>query len=148
MPTHNRLPFAITLPLIAFLGCSSGPKQTKEAVRQGVIEYLKNRKGINVDSMDVQVGSVSFRGNEADATVTMSAKGSTDHSNSMQIKYVLEAKDGKWTVKARSSLSDHGGGMESLGPMNAPSESGSEGRPTGALPPGHPPTSSAGGEKK
>jgi len=108
------------------------------------MDYLKNRKGLNVDSMDVQVGSVSFRGNEADATVTMSAKGSTDHSNSMQMKYVLEVKDGKWTVKGRSGGSEHGGAMEAPGPTGAPSGM----PPSGAMPPGHPPTDGSGGAKK
>jgi hypothetical protein len=110
------------------------------------MDYLKNRKGLNVDSMDIQVGSVSFRGNEADATVTMSAKGTTDHANSMQMKYVLEAKDGKWTVKGRSGASEHGGAMEAPGPSGSPSAM----PPSGAMPPGHPPAdaSSGAGAKK
>ncbi len=113
-------------------------------MQKALIEYLAGRSGISVDSMDIEVTTVTFRGNEADAQVTFKAKGSSDASNLMQMKYVLEQKDGKWTVKGRSGMSDHGGSGAMTG--------GSEAMP--AMPPGHPPTSAApapgekAGEKK
>jgi hypothetical protein len=86
--------------------------------------------------MDVQVGSVSFRQNEADATVIFQAKGSKDPAASMTMKYVLEQKDGQWVVKGRSGANSHGGAAgQSSGPHNPPPPTGGE------LPPGHPPTS-------
>lgn len=107
-------------------------------MQKAVVEYLAGRSGISVDSMDIEVTSVTFRGNEADAQVSFRAKGSTDASNLMQMKYVLEQKDGKWVVKGRSGMSEHGGQTGG---------SGTEAMP--AMPPNHPPMGGAapGGEK-
>lgn len=116
-------------------------------MQKALVDYLAGRSGISVESMDIEVTSVTFRGTEADAQVTFKAKGSTDASNLMQMKYVLEQKDGKWTVKGRSGMSEHGGGAGAPGgaPGGAP-----QGMP--AMPPGHPPTApeaaEKGGEKK
>jgi hypothetical protein len=124
--------------LLALIGCSKSAPQDKSAVQKALVDYLASRSGISVESMDIEVTSVTFRANEADAQVTFKAKGSADASNLMQMKYVLEQKDGKWTVKGRSGASEHGG----------PS-GGSQ-----ALPPGHPPAAGApasgekAGEKK
>ncbi|MFN7934841.1 MAG: hypothetical protein U0R19_16045 [Bryobacteraceae bacterium] len=112
-------------------------------MQKALVDYLAGRSGISVESMDIEVTSVTFRGNEADAQVTFKAKGSTDASNLMQMKYVLEQKDGKWTVKGRSGASEHGGPSGGSGSQAMP-----------AMPPGHPPTSGAApsgekaGEKK
>ncbi len=92
--------------------------------------HLKTRGDIDLSQMTVEVGSVNFRKDEADATVTFRAKGSTDAGGSMAIGYTLEAKDGKWVVKGRrsgASADPHGG---------APA--------TPALPPGHPPAPNPG----
>jgi len=102
------------------------------------MEYLKTRAGISIDTMDVNVTSVTFRGEEADATVSFSPKGSKDHSGAMNMNYVLENKGGKWVVKGRSGSSQHGGdatGMPKEMPRDMPQ-----------MPPGHPPTDS--GAKK
>ena len=106
-------------------------------MQKALVDYLAGRSGISVESMDIEVTSVTFRGSEADAQVTFKAKGSTDASNLMQMKYVLEQKDGKWTVKGRSGASEHGGaGAPGAAPQGMP-----------AMPPGHPPTASEPGEK-
>ena len=125
------------------MGCSKSAPQDKAIVQKALVDYLAGRSGISVESMDIEVTSVTFRGNEADAQVTFKAKGSTDASNLMQMKYVLEQKDGKWTVKGRSGASEHGGPGGGSGSQAMP-----------AMPPGHPPTSGAApsgekaGEKK
>lgn len=93
------------------------------------MEYLKTRQGLDLNAMDIRIASVSFRQNEAEATVFFQAKGSSDPRNSMQMRYVLEAKNGKWTVKGRSGASEHGSG------------------PSGMLPEGHPPTTAQPGAK-
>lgn len=92
------------------------------------MEYLKTRAGISIDTMDVSVTSVTFRGEEADATVSFSPKGSKDHSQAMNMNYVLENKGGKWVVKGRSGTSQHGG------------EAGGMPKEMPQMPPGHPPT--------
>jgi len=84
-------------------GCAGKAPQSNKAVEDGVLEYLKNRKGLDINSMDVKVNSVTFRGSEADVQVSFTAKGASDTSQPMQMKYVLEQKDGKWTVKGRSN---------------------------------------------
>lgn len=126
---------------VCFSACSKKPDQNKEAVERGVIEYLQNRSGLDVKAMDVRVANVSFRENEAEATVSFSAKGASDASNMMQMRYVLESKDGKWVVKGRSGgQGGHGGGAAG-GP---PGSGGHGGEAPSELPPGHPP---AGGNK-
>ncbi len=80
--------------------------------------------------MQVEIASVSFRQNEADALVSFRPKGSTDASTGMQMQYTLEKKGGRWVVKGKrdSGKSPHGGG----GAMTpAPQD--------GVMPPGHPP---------
>ena len=116
---------------LALAGCGRNI-QNKEAVKEGVMAHLKTRSDIDLTHMDVDVGNVSFRKGEADATVVFRVKGSTDTASSMAIVYTLEEKGGTWAVKGRRS------GAE--GDPHGPSK----GRPQGGLPPGHPP---AGGAK-
>ncbi len=119
------LPWA--LAALALLSSCGENIQTTEAVREGVLAHLKTRSDIDLTNMTVDVSSVSFRKDEADATVTFRASGAQDAAGTMAIQYTLEAKDGKWAVKARKS----GGAGD---PHGAP--------PPG-LPPGHPPAEGA-----
>ncbi|MBI4902264.1 MAG: hypothetical protein HY820_01430 [Acidobacteria bacterium] len=122
------------VPLVlGLIACSKAP-QNREAVEKAVVEYLKGRPGLDMNSMEVQITGLNFREKEADATVVIQAKGTKDAGGSMTMKYVLEQKDGKWVVKGRSGGNEHGG--------SAPG--GAEPPAGGALPPGHPP---AGGTK-
>lgn len=104
--------------------------QNKEAVKEGILAHLKTRSDIDLTYMDVEVGNVSFRKGEADATVIFKVKGSRDASSSMAIVYTLEEKGGSWAVKGRRSS----GEGDPHGPAKAPGQS---------LPPGHPPTGGA-----
>ena len=99
---------------------------TTEAVRQGVLDYLTTRSNLNVSAMNVEVTTVSFRKDEADATVSFTAKGTA--GKGMSMRYTLERKGSKWVVKdkAESGGNPHGGDA-----------------PEGPLPPGHPATGSA-----
>ncbi len=107
------------------LGCSRSAGG-KEAIRQGVIEHLSGRAGLDVKAMQVDVTSVTFRENEADAVVSFRPKGVSDPGAGMQMQYTLEKKGDRWVVKGKreSGTSPHGG---------APAT------PGGTLPPGHPP---------
>ena len=100
-------------------GCNRA-SESKEAIRESVIQYVSGK--VNVGSMDVDVTSIAFKGEEADATVTFRAKGA-DASSGLQMRYTLEQKSGKWVVKekAQAGGSPHG-------------EAGGA-----TLPPGHPP---------
>jgi hypothetical protein len=120
--------------LICALGGCNRASQSKEAIRQGVIDYVSSK--VNVGSMDVNVASIDFKGAEADATVEFRAKGAGPGSG-LQMRYTLEQKSGKWVVKdkAQAGGSPHGVGMA---PAAEPADP--HGNPgAGELPPGHPP---------
>jgi hypothetical protein len=111
------------------LGCSRGP-QTPEAVRQGVIDHLSTRSDLDLASMQVEVTSVSFRQDEADATVSFRPKGGGAASG-MQMRYTLERKGSRWAVKGKGQAPT---GEAPHGNAQRPAE----------FPPGHP---AAGGAK-
>lgn len=124
---------AVLLP-----GCGNRAIQSEAAVRQGVIDYLSQRPGLSLSTMQVDVTSVSFRENEADASVSFRPKGAAGDSG-MTMQYTLERKGNRWVVKGRGQSqaghAPHGMG-QSLGP-DRPFGSGAQGG--AGLPPGHPP---------
>ncbi|MCL4402222.1 MAG: hypothetical protein M1436_06125 [Acidobacteria bacterium] len=99
--------------------------------------------------MNVDVTSVTFRGKEADATVSFAPKGSGAGAG-MTINYVLERQGNRWVVKGRGN----GGGMPHAGAMpqgmggsphggmppmpGLDTGKGAQGAAPGQLPPGHP----------
>jgi hypothetical protein len=123
--------------LLLTAGCSRNI-QNQEAVRSAVIEYLSKRSGLDVNAMQVEVTSVNFRGNEADALVSFRAKGSTDPGQTMQMSYMLERQGNQWVVKVRS-VGSGGSQMPSGHPPTT-----QEG--AGEVPPGHPPVETPQGE--
>jgi hypothetical protein len=114
--------------LVCLMGSCGGNIHNTEAVRQGVIDHLSSRKNLDLDlnAIDLQVTSVSFRENEVDATVSFRAK--TGNAQGMSMRYTLERKGNKWVVKTKA---DTGGS-----PHGA---AGGQGGGGGQLPPGHPP---------
>lgn len=131
---------ALLVAALALAGCNRGV-ESKEAVRQAVIDHLSTRTNLNMASMNVDVTSVSFKGDEADATVAFSPKGAGGSAQGMTMRYTLERKGNRWVVKGRADSGGHGGGMGG-GAMGG-SPHGSE---PPAMPPEHPPVK--GGEKK
>jgi hypothetical protein len=121
------------LLLLALAGCQRRI-DNMESVRQAVLDYLSSRTNLNISSMSVNVASVVFRDNEADAVVTFAAKGSNP-GQGMEMRYTLEKKGGRWVVKNRadSGKNPHGSGMAS--PHGG--DRGNPGEPV-AMPPGHP----------
>ena len=115
------IPLLIALALSA---CNRAP-ESKEAVREGIIEHLNKNSGLDVKSMDVIIENVRFEGSRATAMVSFKPKSSPDAGMSMN--YTLERSGPKWVVQKAAS-GGHGGGM------TAPPATDS-----GALPPGHPP---------
>jgi hypothetical protein len=109
--------------LVLLLGCSRGA-QTPEAVRQGVIEYLSTRSGLDLASMQVEVTSVSFRQDQADATVAFRPKGGGPASG-IEMRYTLERQGARWVVKGKGQAPT---GEAPHGSAQGPAE----------LPPGHP----------
>ena len=111
-------------------------------MRQGVVEHLKARKNLDLDlsAMQVEVTAVSFRENEADATISFVPKGASP-AQGMSMKYTLVRNGSAWQVKQKAEAT---GNPHSGGPAAPPAA-----LPGGtALPPGHPPMPSAGDAKK
>lgn len=123
-------------------GCNRGGIENKEAVRQGVIDYLAGRD-LNVASMSVEVSSVTFKGTEADATVLFTPRGASGGGQSMTMRYTLERQGNRWVVKGKGDPGKEGHGM---GTEGANPHGGMPNMPPGEMPPGHPPVS--GSEKK
>jgi hypothetical protein len=125
------------LTLIAaalLLAACSKDIQNTDAVKQGVVDYLRGRMtqtGLNVDSLQVDVTSVAFQKDQARATVAIRPK-TGDSGGPMMMSYVLDRKGSKWVVRGRTEngVNPHG--------QTAPGD-GSETPPSGTLPPGHPP---------
>ena len=94
--------------------------------------------------MKIEVSSVSFRGNEADALISFTPKG-MESSAGMQMRYTLEKKGNEWVVKGRADSGGHGG----MAPGASP-HGGMPGAGGSSLPPDHPPigSSSTPGTKK
>ena len=126
----------LALPLVAailLLSCGRSTTDNKDAVRQGVVDYLEKRKGqtgLDMNLMNVEVTNVTFDKNEARATVSFRAKDGKAGGD-MSMSYVLERKNDKWVVKGRqeSGMSPHGGGAMPGAPGQMP-----------AMPLNHPPT--------
>lgn len=140
----------VLVAALALAGCKKSV-ENKDLVRQGVLDYLASRPNLSIASMKVDVSAVTFRGTEADATVTFAPKGSTN-APGMSMHYTLERKGDRWVVKGRADSGGHGGGMPGAmgggganphggamgggmgGAMPMPIPQG--GNPTPAMPPG------------
>jgi hypothetical protein len=112
-------------------GCSKDI-QNKDAVRQGVVDYL-SKKGFNLNQMEVEIKQVNFQQDKAQAMVAFKPKGG-QAADGMSLSYQLEKKGNKWeVVKAApgGGANPHGGEMAP--PMGMPPAGG------GAMPPNHPP---------
>jgi hypothetical protein len=145
---YNRVVklFVPLLAAILLFGCSKNI-QTPEAVRSAVVEYLAARApqiGLDVNSMNVEIGATTFEKDTARATVSITPK-NMPGKGGMQMTYNFDRKGDKWVVRAGSSshgtmvppTSGDGPGGQSL-PPGHPSTAGDA--PAGqSLPPGHPP---------
>jgi hypothetical protein len=117
------------LVLLSLAACNRGT-QSKDAVRQGVLDYLTS-KGLNMNGMNVDVTAVQFNGDRAEATVSITAKGGAAGTG-MSPVYLLEQKSGKWTVTGRKETGEpqHGAAPPAAMP-------GAENPHGGTMPPGH-----------
>jgi hypothetical protein len=89
-----RLVFAALL-LAGLIACNRA-NHSNEAIRQGVLDHLAGRD-LNVASMNIEVTSVRFNGDKADATVIFSPKGAAA-AQGMTLRYQMQQKSGKWQV--------------------------------------------------
>ena len=126
----KALPLLLLASVVWLAGCQKNI-QTNEAVRDGVIKHLSQNKNLSIGSMDVDVSAVTFKENEAEATVTFKPKGG-DASSGMSMRYSLEKKGSEWVVKKKAD-SGKGHGSQAM-PGAAPQGTG--------MPPDHPPMGS------
>src|SRR5262249_20410108 len=77
--------------LLSLAACNRGI-QSKEAVREGVIDYLSKRTDLSMRGMTVDVDHVKFEGNRAEAQVTFLPKGGPP-GGGMTMRYTMERKD-------------------------------------------------------
>jgi hypothetical protein len=123
---------AICLAALSLAGCSKNI-DTSEAVKEGVIKDIS--KKVDVQAMDVNVDSVSFREKEADAKVSFKPKGAPA-SQSIVMTYSLERQGDEWHIKNRSMQShdQQQPGQNALPPGHPTAGAGNG----GPLPSGHP----------
>ena len=139
------------LPLLllgfALAGCGSRGAQSENAVRQGVLDYLAQRSDLNMKAMQVDVTSVSFRQDEADATVSFRPKGAT--GGGMQMRYTLDRQGDRWVVRGKghsgAGQSPHGQQMPGTGGQSPHGQT--PGSTPGEMPPGHPSVANPPGAK-
>jgi len=115
----------VCLTALLFAGCSKNI-DTPEAVREGVLKDIA--KKVDVQSMDVNVDSVSFREKEADAKVSFRPKGAPT-TQAITMNYTLERQGDEWHIKNRS-MQGHDQAAQAQGQAPAAGQ--------GALPAGHP----------
>jgi hypothetical protein len=134
---------ALCLAVFALAGCSKNI-DTPDAVKQGVIKDIA--KKVDVQNMDVNVDSVSFRDKEATANVSFRPKGG-DPAQSITMNYTMERQGDEWHVKDRNMKRQQAApgeppahGQVPLPPGHQPID-GTTG--TMPLPPGHPPTTTS-----
>jgi flavin-dependent dehydrogenase len=96
--------------IVCLAGCQHGGANDTGAVRQAVIDRLA-KGGYNIAGMDIQVASVKFNGEQADATISLTAKGQTG-APPMSLPYHLERQSGKWVVTGLAKGSNHGGAAD------------------------------------
>jgi hypothetical protein len=117
--------------ILCLAACQRGGQNNTEAVRQGVLDHLaKSTSNINVSAMDVKIAAVQFNGEQADATVDVTAKGQSAVPP-MTLKYHLEHQNNKWVVVGRATESGHGGAVD-------PNAGGGANPHGGAMPPAMP----------
>ena len=122
--SYNRIVRIASLLLFVCLAACNRSGQSNDAVRQGVLDHL-TKAGLNMAGMEVTLNSVQFNGNQADASVSIAAKGA-NAAQGMQMKYHLEQKDKIWVVVGRQDSGQHGAGALVPGAAN----------PDGAVPGG------------
>jgi hypothetical protein len=112
--------------------------ETKEHVRNDLMEYFSSKVGLDMKTLDVDVTKVNFVNHEAHATVSFHQKDDPSVNRGMVMLYTLTPKDGHWVVKNRADSQGRG-----LGNTSADQDLPAGHPPVQDLPPGHPSVDSA-----
>jgi hypothetical protein len=122
------------LLLLALLTACNRGNQSKEAIRQGVLDHLAGR-GLNIASMDIDIAAVQFNGDKADATVTFTPKGGSP-SQGMTLRYQMQEKSGRWQVVGTQDSGHAGAVSPGAANPHGTNPPGNAGPPDGANPHG------------
>ena len=95
-PIIEIVRISLVLLLLAGVAACNRGNQSKDAIRQGVLDHLAGRS-LNIASMDIDVTAVQFNGDKADATVVFTPKG-VSPSQGMTLRYQMQQKSGRWEV--------------------------------------------------
>jgi hypothetical protein len=99
--------------------------KNRDNVRQAILSRLQDHSGLDLKNLDVNITTLTFDKNTANATVFFHPKNDSKLDGGMTMKYTLTERDGKWVVASVADSQGHG--------MPGASPAGST-----DLPPGHP----------
>ena len=153
---------AIAVLVVCTVGCRK--KQTDaNAIRAAITQHLVSLKTLNLEAMDMDVTIASIQGDQAQADVTFRPKTGAPAGAAMQVTYKLERRGNDWAVvktEAVGGVIEHPaagtnphlqpgqpsthGNLPNVQELLAPFDSGTK----KALPPGHPPVTTAPSSKK
>ena len=98
---------SVAVLIACLVACKSASQtQNTDAVRQGVIDYLGKKAGMNVSGMDITLSNVKFNGNQADVNVSFGVKGTGQVA--MTKGYHLELQGNQWVVVGSQGSDEHG----------------------------------------
>lgn len=124
----------VLLAALVLTGCAKNI-DSADAVKAGIIKDIG--KKVDVQNMDVNIDSVSFKDKEATATVSFRPKGG-DPSMSMTMRYNMVRQGDEWHVKDRD-MARHDQAKPPADDGKLPPVT-----PGTPLPPGHPAMGTAG----
>jgi hypothetical protein len=126
----KSIAIAFAAGLLLMAGCNRSA-ENPEAVRTAILDYLATERKLNVANMQVDVTALTFRQNEADASVSIGTKGASGGPG-MTMNYTLEKKGNGWVVKGKGQSSGTPHGASGVMPGAMP------GAAPGAMPSSHP----------
>ena len=135
---YNRVVrIASALLLVAALTACNRESPSKDAIRQGVLDYLSGRNlDLNMGSMNVEVTALTVNNGKADATVSFTPKGANP-AQGMTMRYQLQQRGDRWVVVGRQdeNVSPHGA-QAAPGSANPHAGGAGGGQPAGGMPGG------------
>lgn len=110
--------FLLLLPALLISACAGGSDlhdAQEEDILAAVQIYLRQQRGMNPDSMGMEMIRLELDGNQAQVTIQFT---SLDGGDNLEFRYLLSRGDDGWTVDRSQGQSGHGEG--SLPPEHPP----------------------------
>ncbi len=73
--------------------------------------YLRQERGVNPDAMQIELAELTLDADQARALIRFE---SPDLPQGLRFVYLLERREGTWTVTSSSGEGSHGGGSRGL----------------------------------